>query len=117
VNPDLSYEKYYIGFITPDCTSKTSHLVLSNYVQSTITSISENNEINNLISVYPNPVSDNIQIQTVLQIKNIEITDVTGRTLYTTALKNINCSSFANGVYFLRIETEKGIAKKRFIKE
>jgi hypothetical protein len=76
-----------------------------------------NNNANN-ITVYPNPVTDNLQIQTDVPIKEIEITDITGRLLYTTtATKTINCSSFAKGVYFIKATTEKGIVVKKFVKE
>ncbi len=78
----------------------------------------------NGISFYPNPVTDNLQIQTALQIKNIEITDITGRLLYTTTSKTlpcrqagINCRGFAKGAYFIRAITEKGIMVKKFMKE
>lgn len=76
-------------------------------------------EINNAcnIAVFPNPVADNLQIQTTLQIKEIEIVDITGRLLYTTTEKTINCSNFAKGVYFITLTTEKGKAIKKFIKE
>ena len=70
-----------------------------------------------VITVYPNPVTDNLQIQTNIPIKNIEVTDITGRLLYTTTAKTINCSSFANGAYFIIITTENGKAVKKFVKE
>ncbi|NTW33072.1 MAG: T9SS type A sorting domain-containing protein, partial [Bacteroidetes bacterium] len=115
-NPSLFFTKYYVGFTTPSCTSKTNHLVKSNYVQSP-TGIAENAEINNLVSLYPNPVTDNLQIKTDLQIINIEITDITGRLLYTTTTsKTIDCSMFVKGVYFVTIKTEKGIVVKKVIK-
>jgi YVTN family beta-propeller protein len=69
------------------------------------------------IDVYPNPVSDNLQIQTEVPIKELEITDITGRLLYTTTAKTINCSSFAKGVYFIKLTTENGKAVKKFVKE
>ena len=69
------------------------------------------------VEVYPNPVTDNLQIQTTLQIKEIEITDITGRLLYTTTAKTINCSSFAKGVYFIKVTTSEGAVVKKFIKE
>jgi hypothetical protein len=72
---------------------------------------------NSNILIYPNPVTDNLQIQTTLQVKNIEITDIAGRVLYSTTSKNIDCSSFSNGVYFVKIETEKKVAVKKFVKE
>jgi hypothetical protein len=126
-NPYLGFIKFFVGFNTPSCTytgrvnSKTvtsgEHLVRSNYVQSTITGINEHNSLNNLISVYPNPVTNNLQIQTGLQIKNIEVTDVTGRLLFTSTLRTIDCSNFAKGVYFTRVTTEKGVVVKKFVKE
>jgi hypothetical protein len=115
-NPSLGFIKYFVGFNTPLCTSKTNHLVKSNYVQAP-TGIEEKEGINNLVSVYPNPVTDNLQIQTALQIKNIEITDITGRLLYTTTSKIIDCRGFAKGVYFVRVETAKGVAVKKIIEQ
>ncbi len=116
-NPYLGFVKYFIGFNTPVCASKTNHLVKSNFVQSIITGITKTTGINNLVSLYPNPVTDNLQIQTTLQINKAEITDITGRLLYITTSKTIDFSSFAKGVYFVRVTTEKGIAVKKFIKQ
>jgi hypothetical protein len=70
-----------------------------------------------LVSFYPNPVTYNLQIQTALQIKSIAITDITGRLLYTTTAKTINCNSFAKGVYFITLTTANGKAVKKFVKE
>ena len=78
--------------------------------------IEENNN-NNIIAVYPNPVINNLQIQTTLLIKEIEVTDITGRLLYTTTTKTINCSSFAKGAYFITLTTANGKAVKKFVKE
>ena len=115
-NPDLSYVKYYIGFNTPACGSKTNHLVKSNYVQAA-TGIEETAGINNLVFFNPNPVIDNLQIKTDLQINTIEITDITGRLIYTTTSKTIDCSNFSKGVYYVKVQTDKGIAVKKFIKQ
>lgn len=85
--------------------------------------IEESAETNNSIYLFPNPVTDNLQIESVFQINELEITDITGRLLHTTTSKTlpsrqagIDCSSFAKGVYFIRIETEKGIAVMKFVK-
>jgi hypothetical protein len=69
------------------------------------------------ILVFPNPATGDMQIQTDVPIKEIEITDITGRLLYTTIAKIIDCSGFANGVYFIKATTEKGVMVKKFIKE
>ena len=67
--------------------------------------------------VYPNPVSNNLQIQTSLPVLNIEITDIAGRLIYTTTSKNIDCSNFASSIYLIRATTSKGIMISKFIKE
>ena len=50
-------------------------------------------------------------------IKALSITDITGRLIYSTTAKTINCSSFAKGVYFITLTTENGKAAKKFVKE
>jgi len=115
-NPYLGFKKYFIGFNTPSCGSKTNHLVVSNFVQAA-TGIDEMAGVNNMVSIFPNPVTDDVQIQTSLKINKIEITDVTGKLIYVTTYKTIDCSGFAKGVYLLRVKTDEGIAVKRFVKE
>ena len=68
------------------------------------------------VEMYPNPATDNIQIQSSIQINKIEIVDITGRNIYSTTNKTIDCSSFAKGVYFAKVETAKGVIEKKFIK-
>jgi hypothetical protein len=92
----------------------TSHLSISVWDPFLI---EENVGINNLITLFPNPVTNNLQIQTPLKIDNIEITDIAGRLLYTTTSKTIDCSGFTRGVYFVKVGTFEGIAVKKFIKE
>jgi hypothetical protein len=81
-----------------------------------VVGINEMNE-DNAVFVYPNPVANDLQIQTTLQIKNIAITDITGRVICTTTTKTINCSSFADGVYFVKVITTKGFTVKKIEKE
>ena len=115
-NPYSGFVRFFIGFNTPDCLSKANHLVRSNYVHSS-TGIEENTGINNLVAVYPNPVNNNLQIQTSLLVFKAEIKDLTGRILFTVDSKTIDCSSLSKGVYFLKVYTGKGITIKRFVKE
>jgi hypothetical protein len=85
---------------------------------SIITGIPElKHPIENNIQIYPNPVTDNLQIHTTLQIKSIDVLDITGRLLYTTTAKIIDCNGLSGGVYFIKASTEKGVVVKKFIKE
>jgi hypothetical protein len=72
---------------------------------------------NKNIIIYPNPATDILQIQTTLQIKSIDVLDITGRLLFTTTAKIIDCSGLSEGVYFIKATTEKGVVVKKFIKE
>ncbi len=92
-------------------------VAFGNFISSYGTGITPQRILSEGIEVYPNPVTDNMQIQTTLQIKEIEITDITGRLLYTTTAKTINCSSFSKGVYFIKVTTSEGAVVKKFIKE
>ncbi|UPQ77982.1 T9SS type A sorting domain-containing protein [Flavobacterium azooxidireducens] len=79
--------------------------------------------LDNLISIYPNPVKDivNITIKDNSSIKTIELYDIQGRLLQTQVVNNItselNLSSRANGMYFIKINTEKGSKVEKLIKE
>jgi len=74
------------------------------------------------ISIYPNPVKDELYIvetQNFASLKSIEITDIAGRIIvnYSLLIVNyINVSHLPQGVYFIKIYTDKGVVIKRFIK-
>ena len=76
----------------------------------------------NIISVYPNPAKEmlNIKIESNKTIKNVSIIDVSGRTVK--QIHNINTantidiSDIKKGVYFIKINIEGKIISKKFIK-
>ena len=82
--------------------------------------INENNNNAN-ISIYPNPVKDNLTIETnANQEQRLEILNLFGQTIYTIYINKkaiINTSAFANGVYILKIYSDKETIVKKFIKE
>jgi len=79
--------------------------------------------LENLISIYPNPVKDvvNITIKDNSTIKTIELYDIQGRLLQTQLVKDvtseINLAERANGMYFIKINTDKGSKVEKLIKE
>ena len=82
------------------------------------------NDINHIenvsLKVYPNPVKAELQIESGnLKISQIRIVDLFGKTIYQfSELENqINVSSLSQGIYFVKLTTEKGILTKKFIKE
>lgn len=92
------------------CTKTISNILIEKLISTGII----NQQLAENISIYPNPTTDKVQIEiTALQGKiNYTIFDVTGRKLQTNELKHgyntIRLDEFANGIYTLYIETEKG---------
>ncbi len=78
------------------------------------------------LNVYPNPTKDVISIDVKLNATSakltIDIIDVTGKVLSTTTKTNIgstkfgfNTTSLANGTYFVRVNTDKGVTQTKFV--
>jgi len=76
-------------------------------------------KINN-ISIYPNPTTGQLTIDNgELKMNSIEIFDVYGRIIVNCQLSIVNSidiSDLSNGVYFLKISTEKGMVTKKIVK-
>ena len=66
-------------------------------------------------SIYPNPVSDILHVETELDAK-YEIYDITGNLLVSSSSKDIDISFFASGVYLLRISSDDRQCIKKIIK-
>ncbi len=73
--------------------------------------------------LYPNPVKDELNIaigdDSQLQINRIAIVDLSGKTIQQIdgLQRQINVSALTKGIYFLRVETDKGIVAEKFVKE
>ncbi len=101
-------------------TSATAWLMVDNVVVSTALSVNEFEKFG-LIS-YPNPVLDYITIQNPenIVINSYSVVDLNGRILQNNALLNdtiIDLTSLPKGIYFIQLNTEKGILIKKIIKE
>lgn len=83
------------------------------------------NEFYNNILLYPNPTSGQITLmnKTTVQLENIIITDVKGRTIKTIDLTgageetNISLDNLATGMYFVKINAENASVVKRIVKQ
>ncbi|MDI1257536.1 MAG: peptide-N-glycosidase F-related protein [Flavobacterium sp.] len=69
----------------------------------------------------PNPTKDIINVNANAAINTIALYDIQGRVLITKTVDatkaSINISDYTNGVYFLKIKSEKGEKTKKIIKE
>ena len=69
-------------------------------------------------SVYPNPTSNQIHIQTDLKDLNFQLFDINGRLILESAHKDINLSNLNQGVYLLKIiATNNRFVTKKIIKK
>lgn len=77
-------------------------------------------ELDNSISLYPNPVRDIFSVKAKNVIKSVSLFDVQGRLLQTRINSEseieLDISTRSKGVYFVKILTEKGIKVEKIIK-
>jgi len=76
------------------------------------------NELNEKISIYPNPSNGKLFISTSELIKSIKVTNIIGKEIYSSNNFNdnsIDLINFKNGVYFINLSTEKGTITKKII--
>ena len=74
------------------------------------------------LAVYPNPATTKITIDVLsLKVKNLKILNEAGEIVFQTEIQKnkytIDVSSFANGIYFAEVATEKGIVRRKFVKQ
>jgi hypothetical protein len=82
-----------------------------------------NNAVN--IVVYPNPVTDNLQIEFNSEIRSekleLKIYDVVGNLVFEKSITankaTVDISSFPCGVYVVEVRTDRGIEVRKFVKE
>jgi hypothetical protein len=71
------------------------------------------------VSVYPNPVTDKLHINSSLPVQSITIIDALGRTItqQNNVTEVVNVSKLPKGVYLVKVRTEEGEVSKRVVKE
>ncbi len=71
------------------------------------------------VLIYPNPVTEEMTIQSEIDIYRVSITDISGRQIHSFIFESefIRIDYLLNGIYFLKLETEKGLVTKKFIKQ
>ena len=108
---------YYDIVTINGCSSDTSNVIdLLNV------GINEISSINNIL-IYPNPAVDQITIENPSFAKDqtIFVYDVQGQFLIQQPLlqakTNIDISTLAGGIYYIKVKTEKGTFVRKFVKE
>jgi hypothetical protein len=84
----------------------------------------DENPLAQFVSLYPNPTTSTIELRLKsdqVEAKECKLYDMYGKLMKVLPIQSetttIDVTEFASGVYFIRIETEKGIIAKKFVKK
>lgn len=96
--------------------------IITNEARTTFAALSNSEfDVDQSVNVYPNPGNSIINIRSNNNIKNIQLFDIQGRVLQTVledkTNSKIDISNHTNGIYFLKISTDKGIKVEKIVKE
>ena len=105
---------YYLGF---QCSSAANeyNLYLDDINITDVTGIKESSYSAN-VNVFPNPTKNILNISSTENISSVKIINVFGQVVYTDNINSnhavINTSAFAEGIYFIQMQTAKGNVTK-----
>ena len=70
-------------------------------------------------NMYPNPVKNTLNIKSQDAISNVAVYDLLGKEVISSnnVSNTLDVSALSNGVYLIRLTSNKGVATKRFVKE
>lgn len=76
-------------------------------------------EVNDQVKIYPNPVTDNLNIAYNGEVRNVEIFDLVGRKVYQEEgnVHQVSTATLVSGVYVVRVVTENGTVMQKIVKE
>ena len=73
---------------------------------------------NGTLRLYPNPASNQLRIETEERLRSILVSDINGKAIEVNINNNlVDVSNLSSGLYFIQVQTEKGILREKFIKE
>lgn len=129
-NPSYSYQWYLNGNIISGANSNSyAFTIPGNYyleisymgcisISDPFIISSVNNDLKE-ISIYPNPATSIINIESINNIDEIRIFDIQSRVIFSEEInsknKRIDIENFSSGVYFIEIITNNIITRKEFV--
>ena len=103
-------------FVAINCVSEDAFIfMVDDIIIETETGISENSEIS--VRIYPNPVSDYLNVEADKKISELILINSTGQIVKSKYFNNrsitLNVSGLQKGIYILQIRTKEGIAFRK----
>ena len=96
-------------------------ITTNTYTTTVATLSTQDFDFGTYFTLYPNPAKDvlNIQAKQDLAVNSIEIYNQLGQIVMATtnAINSVDVANLASGTYFVKVNTEKGIANTKFVKE
>ena len=81
-------------------------------------SVENNPMLDKQITLYPNPTSNSISVQTDLDVSEVYVLDLKGKTLQNTDAKEIDLSKLSSGIYLIKVKLKNNeIWTSKVIKE
>ena len=81
------------------------------------------NNVNDAASfeVYPNPAHESVTVSTSMNAQKVEVLNYLGQVIYSSSVSSnnftLNVANYADGVYFIRLSGDEGIATQKLIKK
>lgn len=102
----------YFDFNPPIITNTVSTEIVERTVGIT------DNSLKNLVRIYPNPTEKiiNISLSNQIQLEELIIYNLQGQQMQKNKEKIVNVGNLSDGIYLLKIITDKGIINHRFVK-
>jgi photosystem II stability/assembly factor-like uncharacterized protein len=119
-NPVFGNSVYMIRAVKLENEASGSYYNLSTGIFANASSTVQLNEygLESQITIYPNPTSDNVTIQSSsTTILNIQLYDASGKLIFQTTSQTFSISEFDAGVYTLKIHTPAETLTKKIIKQ
>jgi len=113
------YVWYILNPLVPVAIYDHNTTTLYHIAATQVTGISDQNSLPIEANIYPNPANDIVSINNIPIGSSVNITDITGKTIYSLAIRNehttIRTTDFENGVYFLQVMNNGRMANKKLI--
>lgn len=117
VSFDLSEYDGQTVYVAFQCVSEDAFIFMLDDVSIDFIVSTPELEDNIEFTVYPNPVTDQMNITSGVEMTQVDIFNQLGQKVYSQVVKdknlNLNTTGFNAGVYYIKITTENGIATEK----